>query len=317
MERVTTVAELRARVRAARREGARIGFVPTMGALHEGHLSLVRAASEASDVVVASIFVNPLQFGEGEDLDAYPRDLDGDEAKLSSLGDAAPDLVFAPSVDEVYPRPIVTTVTVSAMADRLCGASRPGHFDGVTTVVSKLFNLVQPDVAFFGRKDFQQLQIIRRMVDDLNIPVEVVGCPLIREADGLALSSRNKYLDDAERKQALALSRALRGAVEAARNARSDGRPPSATVLREAAASTLGSAPGVEIDYVEVVRPDDLAPPDEATRGEASDDAPEAAALLVAVAAHVGPARLIDNVLIGDPADEDRVLRATSGDAGH
>lgn len=313
MRRVVTVADLRDVVRAWRREGMRVGFVPTMGALHRGHLSLVEEARRHADRVVVSIFVNPTQFGAGEDLDAYPRDLEGDEAALAGLGDAAPDLVFAPTVREVYADDAVTTVHVAALTDVLCGASRPGHFDGVATVVTKLLNMVQPDVAVFGRKDYQQLAIIRRMVRDLDVPVEIVGGPTVREADGVAMSSRNRYLEGEDRLAARALSRALRAAVEEARAARLAGRPVDPGSIEQAAAGTLAAASGVRIDYVEALDADTLGPPD--TRGQgptgADVEAPQKRLLLVAVAAHVGTARLIDNVVIGDLADEDRLLEAT------
>lgn len=313
MRRVVTVADLRDAVGAWRRDGLHVGFVPTMGALHRGHLSLVEEARRHADRVVVSIFVNPTQFGEGEDLDAYPRDLDGDEAALAGLGDGAPDLVFAPTVREVYAEDAVTTVHVGALTDVLCGASRPGHFDGVATVVTKLLNMVQPDVAVFGRKDYQQLAIIRRMVRDLDVPVEIVGGATVREADGVAMSSRNRYLDEDDRMAARALSRGLRAAVEEARAARSAGRPVDPVSIERAAAGTLAAASGVRIDYVEALDADTLGPPD--TRGQGptggSVEAPQERLLLVAVAAHVGTARLIDNVVIGDLADEDRLLEAT------
>jgi pantoate--beta-alanine ligase len=273
---------------------------------------------------VVSIFVNPTQFGPGEDLASYPRDLEGDEAALADLGDDAPDLVFAPSVEEMYPHERVTTVKVEGLTDVLCGASRPGHFDGVGTVVTKLLNIVEPDVAAFGRKDFQQLTIIRALVRDLDLPVEILPTPTVREPDGLALSSRNAYLDDDERGAALALSQALADAVEAARAARADGRAPDPQVLAEAARATLAAQPLVRPDYLEVRDPDTLAPPDPATGGEADGgrdpargggDGTTGPRLLVAVAAHVGPARLIDNVVVGDLDDEDRLLAAT-GRAG-
>jgi pantoate--beta-alanine ligase len=215
--------------------------------------------------------------------------------------------VFAPDVAEVYPRPPVTTVTVTGLTDRLCGASRPGHFDGVATVCTKLFSIVQPDVAVFGRKDFQQLTIIRRVVADLDLPVEIVGAPTVREPDGLAMSSRNRRLDADERAAALALSRALRDGVEAARATAVDGLLPPAEAVHAAVAATLAAAPGVTVDYVEVLDPETLAPvpqdpgdgPPDAARGEAGDGPPEVAQLLVAVAAFVGPVRLIDNVVVG------------------
>jgi pantoate--beta-alanine ligase len=179
VRRVTTIPEVREAVASARAAGRRVGLVPTMGALHEGHLSLVRLAASHADCVVVSIFVNPTQFDRPDDLAAYPRDLDGDEAALAALGPDAPDLVFVPTAAEVYPRPTVTTVHVGGLTDPLEGASRPGHFDGVTTVVTKLFNMVGPDLAVFGRKDVQQLQVIRRMVADLDVPVEIVPGPIV------------------------------------------------------------------------------------------------------------------------------------------
>lgn len=323
MQRVTTIEAVREAVRTARRGGATIGLVPTMGALHEGHLSLVREARRHADRVVVSIFVNPTQFGEGEDLDAYPRDLDGDEAALRALGDDAPDHVFAPGVEQMYPHGTpLTRVLVDGLTERLCGASRPGHFDGVGLVVTKLHDIVQPDVAVYGRKDFQQLAVIRRLVADLDQPVTVVGAPIVREPDGLALSSRNRYLDEEERRDALALSQALRAAVEAARDVRGRGRQPTPTLLRDAAAGTLEEAATVRLDYLEVLDPDTLQPPGppldarpDGQRGEArqepDDEVQTPQRLLVATAAFVGPARLIDNVVIGDTDDEDRLLQAT------
>ncbi len=316
METVHTVAELRRRVVDARGRGLAVALVPTMGALHEGHLALVRGAAGADRYVVVSIFVNPTQFAPGEDYDAYPRDLRSDEDRLASLGPASPALVYAPSVEEMYPgwRPgtptaLATTVSVRGLTERLCGLSRPGHFDGVTTVVSKLLHQVRPDVAFFGRKDFQQLQVIRRMVRDLDEQVEVVGLPTVREEDGVAMSSRNAYLSSAERVAARSLSRGLAEAVRTAREARADGREADPTVLRDVATATIGAEPRVRIDYVDVVDPDTLAPPDRAIP-PVERERGEAGGLLVAVAAHVGPARLIDNVLIGDADDERRLLDA-------
>ena len=320
MERVTTIDAVRARVAAARADGRRIALVPTMGALHEGHLSLVREARRHADHVVVSIFVNPTQFGEGEDLDAYPRDLEGDEAALRGLGDDAPDLVFAPTVEEVYPRGTPRTrVLVDGLTERLCGASRPGHFDGVGLVVSKLHNIVQPDVAVYGRKDFQQLAVIRRLVADLDQPVTIVGAPIVREPDGLAMSSRNRYLQGDDRRTARALSQALRAAVVAARDARAGQRPVGTDLVREAAAGTLVEAPDLRLDYLEVLDPTTLQPPgqplDADQRGEArqgqEDGRRTDKELLVAIAAFVGPARLIDNVVIGDEEDEARLLAAT------
>jgi pantoate--beta-alanine ligase len=303
VRRVTTIADLRAAVRAARADGRRTVLVPTMGALHAGHLALVRLAAEHGDHTVVSVFVNPTQFDRADDLAAYPRELAGDEAALAALGEAAPALVFAPDVAEVYPRPPLTTVRVAGLTDRLCGATRPGHFDGVATVVTKLLNLVRPDAAVFGRKDFQQLQVIRRLVADLDLPVTVVAGPTVRETDGLALSSRNRRLSAGERTAALALSRALRAAVLAARSARAHGQLVPAE-LHAAAAAVLAAGDGVTVDYLEVLDPDTLEPLPDTVAGDAR--------VLVAVAAFVGPVRLIDNVEVGDPADEDRLLAATT-----
>jgi pantoate--beta-alanine ligase len=318
VRRVTTIAQVREAVAAARATGHRIGLVPTMGALHEGHLSLVRLAAERAETVVVSIFVNPTQFDRAEDLAAYPRDLEGDLAALAALGADAPALVFVPSPAEIYPRPGLTTVRVAQLTAPMEGASRAGHFDGVATVVTKLFNIVGPDVAVFGRKDVQQLQVLRRMVADLDVPVEIVPGPTVREPGGLAVSSRNRRLDVSQRRSAFALSRALGAAVEAARSAQDRGRLPDPAVLREAALATLAAVPEVDVDYVEVVDPDTLAPPD-GPRGEAAgpDDVTSAAMpargddrLIVAVAASVGSVRLIDNVEVGDRDDEERLLTA-------
>ena len=239
--------------------------------------------------------MNPTQFGPGEDFEAYPRDLDRDCGLLAGLV-RPPDLVFAPSVEEMYPRPMATTVHVEGLTDVLCGRSRPGHFDGVTTVVSKLFGQVQPDVAVFGRKDFQQLAVLKRMTVDLDLPIEVLGAPIVREDDGLAMSSRNQYLDDENRRDAAALSRALRAAVEARRTGVT-----RAAEIEGLVRDALDRAPGIDVDYVEVRDPETLGDP---TDGEAQ---------LVAVAAFVGSARLIDNVVLGDGADEDALLAATAG----
>src|SRR5579863_6912789 len=206
MKSFTTIDDMRAASRTARRAGIRLGLVPTMGALHEGHLSLVRAAKSSCQVVAASIFVNPTQFGPNEDLAKYPRPIERDRKLLEDEG---VDLLFAPSVEEMYPRGAMTWVTVEELSDKLDGRSRPGHFRGVTTIVAKLFHAVEPDAAFFGQKDAAQVAIVRRMVRDLKFPVEVVACPVVREADGLAMSSRNAYLDGAQRRQALVLHRAL------------------------------------------------------------------------------------------------------------
>ena len=269
---------MRSAGRAARTEGKRVGFVPTMGALHEGHLSLVRAARARCDLVVVSIFVNPAQFGPTEDLAKYPRTFERD---CELLARENVDLVFAPSVEEMYPPGALTWVTVEELSDKLDGRSRPGHFRGVTTVVSKLFHIIEPDVAFLGQKDAAQVAIIRRMVRDLNIPVEIVTCPIVREADGLAMSSRNAYLNPEERKQALVLQRSLmrvkKLAEEGERNA---------AKLVALGVDELASEPSVRLDYFEIVDPACLDPVEDISKGA-----------VVAVAAYVGATRIIDNFL--------------------
>jgi pantoate--beta-alanine ligase len=303
VRQVSTVPVLRNAIHEARVAGRRLVLVPTMGALHEGHLGLVRLAADHGDHTVVSIFVNPTQFDRREDLAAYPRDLEGDLEALQTLGDATPAVVFTPSAAEMYPRPPVTSVRVAELTERLCGATRPGHFDGVATVVTKLLHLVQPDAAVFGRKDFQQLQVVRRLVADLNLPVAIIGAPTVREHDGVAMSSRNRRLDAQGRQASRALSQALRAAVLAAREQRQSGGRLSSVAVREAADGVLSSAEGVEIDYLEVLKPDELAP--------APRWLPVDAQLLVAVAAFIGEVRLIDNVAVGDAEDEQRLLAAT------
>jgi pantoate--beta-alanine ligase len=279
---ITTVAldELRARRAAFGAAGERVAFVPTMGNLHDGHLELVRRGRALAPRVVVSIFVNPLQFGPGEDLASYPRTLARDVELLATAG---ADLLFAPSADAMYPRPVPeqTRVEVPGLSDILCGASRPGHFVGVATVVCKLFNMVRPDLALFGEKDFQQLTVIRRMVDDLCIPVEVVGVPTVREPDGLAMSSRNGYLTAEERERAPALYRALQAVAQAVEAGGSD-----LAALERAAAARIDAA-GLRTDYVSVRRARDLALP-----GDADED------LVVLAAAYLGRARLIDNLRV-------------------
>ncbi len=284
MKTVATRGELRAALATARARGARIGLVPTMGFLHEGHLSLVDAARASADFVVMSIFVNPLQFGAGEDLERYPRDLEGDAGLARDRG---VELIFAPSVGEMYPagEPLVRVVA-GALADRLCGAYRPGHFEGVLTVVAKLFNLVQPDVAVFGRKDFQQSVLVRRMVGDLDFPIHIVVSDTVREPDGLALSSRNVYLSPEGRRSARALSRALRAAADAF--ARGERKP---RALLSAARAILAAEPGVRTQYLELVDPESLEGLDAIGRPAHAGDT-------MAVAAFVGATRLIDNVLL-------------------
>jgi pantoate--beta-alanine ligase len=279
MRTVRTVPELREALRGARREEHVIGLVPTMGALHDGHLSLVRHARATCDVVVVSLFVNPAQFNEASDLAAYPRDEERDAALVA---DIAADLLFAPAPDEVYPPGFATTVHVSGLTETLEGEHRGvSHFDGVATVVTKLLNMVGPDVAFFGQKDAQQAVVIRRLVRDLDLPVRIEVRPTVREHDGLALSSRNVHLHGADRDRALALRDAL-AAAEASLGAGER----DAEVLRAAALAAMRGR-GVEPDYLELVRPDDLSP---VSRVEGE--------VLVAVAASVGSTRLIDNTIL-------------------
>jgi pantoate--beta-alanine ligase len=275
----TSIDEMRSASRTARQSGRRLGFVPTMGALHEGHLSLVRAARSSADIVAASIFVNPTQFGPNEDLAKYPRSFERDRDLLQSEG---VELLFAPSVEEMYPAGAVTWVTVEELSNKLDGRSRPGHFRGVTTVVSKLFHIVEPDVAFFGQKDAAQVAIIRRMVRDLNLPVHITVCPIVREPDGLAMSSRNAYLDPEQRKEALVLQRSLLGVQQLIEQGES-----SASNLIVAGRQEFADKPSVRLDYFEIVNPDTLDPI------QAIEDR-----ALIAVAAYVGSTRLIDNLLI-------------------
>jgi pantoate--beta-alanine ligase len=285
MTLLRTVAELRERLDGPRRAGRRIGLVPTMGALHEGHLSLMRRARGECDVVVASIFVNPTQFAPGEDLEAYPRDEARDLALAAREG---VDVLFAPTVEEVYPNGLATTVEVAGLTDVLCGApwSRgPSHFSGVATMVTKLFNMCAPDVAYFGQKDFQQTLVIKRLVHDLDMPVRIEVCPTVRDADGLALSSRNAYLPRADRERALALKRALDAAAGAI------GRGASREEALDEAGAALDAA-GVTPEYLELLRAEDLRAP----RWEPGEE------IVVAVAATVGRARLIDNAVMKLPA---------------
>lgn len=275
---VRTVANLRAQVRAWRQAGLKVGFVPTMGALHEGHLSLVRLARTKADRVVASIFVNPTQFAPHEDFEAYPRDEAGDMAQLASAGC---DLLFSPTVGEMYPAGAATTVTVEGVTASMDGIARPTHFAGVATVVTKLLNQCAPDVAVFGQKDFQQLQVIRRLVQDLDIPVEIVGAPTARAEDGLALSSRNAYLSADERKVAVRLNEILRDAVDRVRR----GEPVEATEIH--AVADLQAAGFGKVDYVETRTPDDLS---------RLGPGPIAGPFRILAAAHIGRTRLIDNM---------------------
>jgi pantoate--beta-alanine ligase len=277
MERVASIEEVRGVLRRPRLEGRTIGLVPTMGALHEGHLSLVAASRARCDLTVVSVFVNPTQFGEGEDFDAYPRDLDADEALLEGAG---VDVLFAPSTAVMYPEGAVTRVDPGPMSQMWCGVSRPIHFAGVATIVVKLLNIVGADVAFFGEKDYQQLKVIQRVVKDLDLPTHIVGCPIVREPDGLALSSRNRYLTPQQRAHALVLSRAL-----ARVRARVDAGETDGISLQRELAEAIASEPGVALDYAAVV--------DAETLESVTELRLEGRAL---VAARVGTARLIDNV---------------------
>jgi pantoate--beta-alanine ligase len=292
---VDTIAACRAACDDVRARGGTVGLVPTMGFFHEGHRSLMRAARRNHDLVVVSLFVNPTQFGPSEDLDAYPRDLarDSDVAVAEDV-----DVLFAPGVAEMYPDGTATTVHVAGLTDLLCGASRPGHFDGVTTVVAKLFSIVGPCSAYFGRKDAQQLAVVRRMAADLDLPVHVVGCPLVREPDGVAMSSRNSYLSPDERSCATVLVRALRATADAVQAGQRD-----VEQVRTVLAGVLATEPTVRVDYAEVV--------DAATmqRIDVLDGD-----TLVAIAAFVGGTRLIDNVTLSFDGDsvvvDDGVLAA-------
>ena len=279
MQIINTVAAMQSFCRELRMRGDVVGFVPTMGALHEGHLSLVLRAKAECDVVTASIFVNPLQFAPGEDLARYPRTFEEDCKLLEAEGVEA---LFAPDAAEMYPDGAVTTVTVAGIEDRLDGASRPGHFAGVATIVAKLFNVVRPDRAYFGQKDAAQLAVIRQMVRDLNFSVELVGCPIVRDADGLALSSRNRYLSATERQQALVLHAALLRMKQMI----AEGERDSATLIR-GGMEAFQSVTGVRLDYLSVADASTLLPVRSVHSGT-----------LVAIAAYVGNTRLIDNFLV-------------------
>ena len=276
MEVVHTIAEARARLDAARSEGAVVGLVPTMGFLHDGHVSLMAAAREDCDVAMTTIFVNPLQFAEGEDLDDYPRDLESDSRRCEEAGVA---LLLVPSVGDMYPRPMATEVSVAEVAAPLDGLSRPTHFAGVATVVARLFNIAGPCRGYFGEKDWQQLQVISRMASDLSFPVDVIGCPIVREPDGVAMSSRNVYLEGDYRVAARVLSRTLRAAVDAV----ASGESASAAVV-DLMTAAFEAEPLVELDYAAVVDASTLLPVDSV-----------GANVRLLVAAQVGPARLIDN----------------------
>ena len=283
MRVVRTIADLRALLRPLRDEGKRIGFVPTMGFLHEGHGALIRQSAARCDATVVSIFVNPNQFGPGEDLATYPRDLERDQNLCLETGAT---VLFLPEVAEIYPTGFQTHVEPGPLADTLCGRYRPGHFRGVATVVAKLFNIVQPDLAFFGQKDFQQTAVIRRMARDLSLPVDVVVVPTVREADGLALSSRNTYLDEEARARALTLSQGLLAAKAAF-----EGGERQASKLVKAAKALMTGADSIQ--YLELVDAQTLTP----FKG------PVDRTVALCVAAYVGSTRLIDNVLLVPPAN--------------
>lgn len=274
-----TIVELRKKLSAARAENRSVGFVPTMGYFHEGHVTLMREAKQQADVVVVSIFVNPTQFGPSEDLAKYPVDLDRDRAMAESVG---VDVLFTPSAEEIYPEGYATSVNVEGITEVLCGRSRPGHFSGVATVVAKLLNIVEPDIAVFGEKDWQQLAVIRRMVADLNIDTEILGVPTVREADGLAMSSRNAYLSADERKAALVLAEALKIAREMV-----DNNVRASAEIEQAMRAEIETESLVELEYLEVCDPRSLT-----KVAEIEGDA------LIAIAARVGKTRLIDNTVV-------------------
>jgi len=276
MQTITDIQTMQACSREARKDGRKIAFVPTMGYLHEGHLSLLREGRSRGDLLVLSIFVNPAQFGPGEDLESYPRDLSRDMEMAREVG---VDMVFAPEARDMYPRGYATFVEVESITEMLCGASRPGHFKGVATVVCKLFNIVRPHVALFGLKDFQQLAVIRRMAEDLNMDLEVAGMPIVRESDGLAMSSRNVYLSPDERLQALSLVDSIRMAVMLVR----EGEKNSASIV-EAVRRRIEREPGSRIDYAEIRHGKSLE--------EEREIGPESVLIL---AARIGSTRLIDN----------------------
>lgn len=274
--------------RSSHEQPASVGFVPTMGYLHHGHGSLLQQARKDNEIVVLSIFVNPLQFGPNEDYETYPRD---EEKDLHFAEAAGVDLVFIPSLKDMYPQPIKTKVTVSELTEKLCGASRPGHFDGVTTVVAKLFHIIQPDKAYFGQKDAQQVAVIQQMVRDLSMNIQIVSCPIIRETDGLAFSSRNVYLTEAERRQATVLYHSLQEAQTWIK------QQPSLTVgqLRERIIGKIQAQPSAKIDYVEILSYPNLASFENEVRLR---EIIETESLIIALAVFIGKTRLIDNCII-------------------
>ncbi|MBM96812.1 MAG: pantoate--beta-alanine ligase [Oceanospirillaceae bacterium] len=290
MNVVHTLSELRAYIKEARQQGQSIGFVPTMGNLHAGHISLIDQSRQQGCFTVASIFVNPLQFNDPDDLARYPRTLDADAEKLQA---ADCQLLFAPDVDEMYPegQDNQSRVSVPGVSEGLCGGSRPGHFDGVATVVTKLFNMVQPDMAFFGQKDYQQVAVIRKMVADLNMPVDVVSVPTARAADGLALSSRNGYLTSEERARAPALNRALRAIFSSLQTSRN-------LELALAQGDAILADAGLETDYLEVRHADNLQPVLQKTLEQRDQNTGKPLEIVIPGAAFLGKARLIDNIVV-------------------
>jgi pantoate--beta-alanine ligase len=279
MQIIETIPRMSVTVRLLKKDGKSIGFVPTMGYLHEGHLSLARTAKKHNDVVIMSIFVNPIQFGPREDLDNYPRDLKRDEEMASQAG---VDIIFYPSAKDVYPPGFSTYVTVGKLTDGLCGESRPGHFRGVTTVVTKLFGIVKPDIAYFGQKDAQQALVIKKMVEDLNMGIDIKMLPIVREKDGVAMSSRNVYLSRAERKDAGILYEAL----NAAKKLIEEGEMNSAKIIKVMEAA-VKSKPTARIDYISIVDTKNLKPVKKVSDGA-----------LIAVAVYFGKTRLIDNIIV-------------------
>ncbi|MDI6716294.1 MAG: pantoate--beta-alanine ligase [Actinomycetota bacterium] len=274
-----TIAELRKALKAERSKGKTTAFVPTMGYFHDGHLTLMREAKKRADCVVVSIFVNPTQFGPNEDLDKYPRNLERDRSLAAKVG---VDFIFIPTVDEIYPKGYSTYIDVEGITNALCGRQRPGHFRGVATVVTKLLNIVQPDIALFGEKDWQQLIVIKRLVSDLNMDVEIIGIPTVREPDGLAMSSRNSYLSAEERSAALVISKSLTLAANMV-----DRGEASASKIASALKELIEKEKAVKLEYLEICDPETFAPVEEIK-----------ADTLVAIAAWVGKARLIDNTII-------------------
>jgi len=276
MNIVHTIKDVKEIIKKWKDENLSIGYVPTMGYLHEGHASLIKKAREENDKVVVSIFVNPIQFGPKEDYSTYPRDLTNDSSLCDEFG---ADLIFNPEASEMYPNKIYSHVNVDTLTENLCGEKRPGHFQGVCTVLTKFFNIIAPTRAYFGEKDAQQLAVVKKMVQDLNFPIEIIGCPIIRESDGLAKSSRNAYLNIKERKSALVLNKSLKEAL----NALDSGETKSNTI-KNIIVSRLNKEPLAKIDYVSIVDSDNLHPVEEIK-----------SSILVAIAVYIGKTRLIDN----------------------